>query len=131
MGYIIVVTVVMLIHLAFVLFVIFGALVVLKRRWVALLHIPAAVWGILIEFRDWICPLTPWENQLRQLGHQSGYSGGFIEHYLLAIIYPSGLTRDVQIIFGSLVLGLNLCLYAWIIVRRVRKRRKLDSSGLA
>ncbi|MFH1700272.1 MAG: DUF2784 domain-containing protein [Candidatus Zixiibacteriota bacterium] len=123
MAYIIAANIILVIHLGFVVFVILGALLVVKKRWVAWLHVPAAIWGMLIEFQDWICPLTPWENQLRQLGNQSGYTGGFIEHYLLAIIYPSGLTREIQIILGIFVLALNLILYGWMITRKIRDRR--------
>jgi hypothetical protein len=77
---------------------------------------------MLIEFQGWICPLTPWEQQLRQLGNQSGYTGGFIEHYLLAIIYPAGLTREVQIVLGVCVLLLNLILYGFIIAKSIREK---------
>ncbi|MEE9444016.1 MAG: DUF2784 domain-containing protein [candidate division Zixibacteria bacterium] len=129
MGYIIAANIILVIHLGFVGFVILGAFLVMKWRWVAYLHIPAAIWGMLIEFQGWICPLTPWEQQFRQLGNQSGYTGGFIEHYLLAIIYPTGLTREVQIVLGVLVLGLNLILYGWMIARKIRNKRNTTSSA--
>ena len=106
-----------LIHLLFILFVIFGGLLVLWRKWVVFLHIPAAVWGALIEFKGWICPLTPLENHLRQLGGEQGYSGGFIEHYLIPIIYPDELTRTFQIILGIFVVVLNLMVYGWILYK--------------
>ncbi len=105
------------IHLLFILFVIFGGLLVLWRKWVVFLHIPAAVWGALIEFKGWICPLTPLENHLRQLGGEQGYSGGFIEHYLIPIIYPDELTRTFQIILGIFVVVLNLMVYGWILYK--------------
>lgn len=107
-------------HLAFVLFVVAGGLLVLRWRWLAWIHLPAAAWGALIEFAGWICPLTPLENELRRRAGEAGYAGGFVEHYLLPVLYPSGLTRGVQIALGLLVLILNLAVYGWI-VRRGRR----------
>lgn len=109
---------VVLVHAAFVAFVIFGALLVLRRPLLAWLHVPAAVWGVLIEFAGWTCPLTPLENALRLRGGEAGYSGGFIEHYLLPILYPGGLTRNLQIVLGSLALALNLAVYGLVFARR-------------
>ena len=106
-------------HLLFVLFVVAGGFLVLRWRPVMLLHLPAAIWGALIEFKGWICPLTPLENWLRRRGGQAGYGGGFVEHYLLPILYPSGLTRPVQIVLGGLVLAINLGVY-WMAWRRRR-----------
>jgi Protein of Unknown function (DUF2784) len=106
-------------HLLFVLFVIAGGFLVLRWRRLILLHLPAAVWGALIEFKGWICPLTPLENWLRRRGGQEGYGGGFVEHYLLPILYPTGLTRQVQIALGLLVLAINLGVY-WTVWRRRR-----------
>ena len=103
---------VLLVHLGFVLFVILGGLLVVRRPGVAPLHLPAAVWGVLIEFTGWICPLTPLENSLRVRGGEAGYSGGFIEHYVRQTLYPAGLTRSTQIVLGSVVLVLNLAAYA-------------------
>lgn len=108
----------LILHLAFVLFVVLGGLLVWRwwhLRWV---HLPVVAWGALIEFVGWICPLTPLENALRRRGGEAGYSGGFVEHYLLALIYPSGLTRNVQWILGTLVVVLNLALYSYAIARR-------------
>ena len=108
---------VLVVHLAFVLFVVLGGLLVLRWRWVAVLHVPAAIWGILIEFAGWICPLTPLENSLRRLGGEAGYSGGFIQHYLLPLVYPAGLTRNFQLMLGSLALVLNIAVYTVLVVR--------------
>ena len=80
------------------------------------------IWAVLIEYAGWICPLTPLENRLRILGGQRGYSGGFIDHYLLPILYPSGLTRNVQFVLGSLVVIINLAVYGWLFWRRQRTR---------
>ena len=92
-------------------------------RWpqLALLHVPAAVWGVLIEYSGWICPLTPLENSLRMKGGEAGYSGGFIQHYIQPTLYPAGLTRPVQLVLGSIVLVLNLAAYA-ILLSRSRSR---------
>jgi Protein of Unknown function (DUF2784) len=105
--------VVLVVHLGFVLFVVLGGLLVLRWPRVALLHIPAAIWGVLIEYSGRICPLTPLENSLRVRGGEAGYSGGFIEHYIQPVLYPSGLTRGTQIVLGSLALLVNLAAYAW------------------
>lgn len=108
---------VVVVHAAFVVFVILGGLLVLRRPRLAWLHAPAAVWGALIEFAGWICPLTPLENAFRARGGEAGYSGGFIEHYLMPVLYPTGLTRGAQLLFGSIVLAVNLAVYALVIAR--------------
>jgi len=112
---------VLVIHLAFVLFVVLGGLFVLRWPRLAWLHIPAAVWGVLIEYSGWICPLTPLENSLRVKGGEAGYTTGFIQHYIQPTLYPSGLTRPTQLVLGSIVLLLNLAAYA-IVFRRSRDR---------
>jgi len=103
---------ILIMHLAFILFVVFGGLGVFYIRWMPWLHIPVVFWAALIEFSGWICPLTPLENHFRGLVGQSGYDTGFIHHYLLKIIYPDGLTRDAQILLGLAVLIINLLVYA-------------------
>jgi len=122
MIYLIFAHLVILVHLIFILFVPFGGILVFRKRWWALLHIPVFLWGALISFGGWICPLTPLENWLRVKGGELGYHGGFIEHYLLPIIYPRNLTRGVQITMGIAVLILNLVIYG-IIVSRIRGER--------
>ncbi len=117
---------VVLVHLAFVVFVVAGALLVIRWRWVAWLHVPAAVWGALIEFAGWICPLTPLENWLRARGGASGYGGGFVEHYIIPILYPGELTRGIQIGLGLAVLAVNLAVYGWLIVGRTERERAHD-----
>jgi hypothetical protein len=109
---------VLLFHLAFVLFVILGGLFVLRRPKVAWLHLPCAAWGVLIEFAGWICPLTPLEVSLRARGGEAGYAGGFIAHYVTAVLYPAGLTRGVQVVLGGFALLLNAAVYAWMVARR-------------
>src|SRR5215210_949368 len=111
---------VLVVHLAFVLFVVPGGLLVLRWPWVALLHIPAAVWGVFIEYSGGICPLTPLENSFRQSDGQGGYSGGFMDHYIQPVLYPVGLTRGTQIVLGSLALLVNLAAYGLVIARMKR-----------
>lgn len=102
------------IHLAFVVFVMAGGLLVLWRPVVRWIHLPAAAWGALIEFAGWICPLTPWEATLRRRAGQSGYAGGFVEHYVLPVLYPAGLTSGVQVALGVLVIAVNLGIYGFV-----------------
>lgn len=113
---------VLVVHLAFLMFVVLGGLLVLRWPRIALLHVPAAIWGILIEYSGSICPLTPLENSLRRAGGEAGYSGGFIEHYIQPAIYPAGLTRGTQIVLGSLALIVNLMAYGVLIARINRLR---------
>ena len=107
-----------LLHFGFILFVMLGGLAVYRTpRW-ALLHLPAAFWGALIEIEGWICPLTPLENRCRELGGATPYTGDFIGRYLLRIIYPSGLTRDIRFELAAIVLAANLFIYGYYIYRR-------------
>ncbi len=108
------------VHLAFILFVVFGGLMVFKWHWMAWIHLPTAVWGVLIEIIGWVCPLTPWENSLRRMAGEEGYSEGFIEHYIAPIIYPAGLTRDIQTQLGVSVLVINLMIYGVLLYRLYR-----------
>lgn len=111
-------------HLGFILFVALGALLVLRRPILAWVHLPAVVWGVAIEIHGgMLCPLTPLENSLRRAAGQAGYAGGFIDHYLVALIYPPGLTRAMQIGLGLAVLAVNLAAYGILIARRRRARR--------
>jgi hypothetical protein len=103
--------VVVLMHLAFVVFVVTGGILVLRWRRVAWIHVPAALWGAAIALGGWICPLTPLENWLREQGGGTGYTTGFIEHYVLPVLYPVMLTHEVQMAAGVLVIVLNALLY--------------------
>jgi hypothetical protein len=114
---------VLMLHLGFAFFVVLGGLLVLRWTRLAWLHIPAAIWGVLIEYAGWICPLTPLENSFRTRGGEAGYSGGFIEHYIQPVLYPAGLTRGTQITLGSLALLVNLTAYGVVIARRHRLAR--------
>lgn len=111
-----------LLHLLFILFVLLGGLLVLKWRWLAWLHLPAVVWGATVELFQLFCPLTPLENQLRRAAGELGYSGGFIEHYLIPILYPSGLTPQVQLWLGGLVVAVNLVVYLGLVFALLRRR---------
>ena len=118
MAYRILADLVVGVHALFVVFVVAGGLLALRWPWVAAAHLPAAVWGALIEFRGWICPLTPLEKSLRASAGQAGYQGGFIEHYLLPVLYPAGLTGEVQLVLGSLVIAVNVVIYGMVLWRR-------------
>jgi hypothetical protein len=114
--------VVLLLHLVFILFVVLGGWLVLRSPKIIWLHFPAAVWGAFIEFSGRVCPLTPLENHLRITSGSAGYSGGFIERYLIPIVYPSGLNRSVQVVLGLVVILVNAVFYGAIIVRWSRGR---------
>ena len=105
---------VLIVHLTFVVFVLCGGLLVLKWRWIAWLHLPAAVWGAIVEFTGWICPLTPLENWLRTHSGETSYRSDFITQYLLPMLYPEGLTHLVQLLLGTGVVVLNAAVYWWL-----------------
>jgi hypothetical protein len=107
-------------HGLFILFVVFGAFLAWRWRWVAAVHVPCVVWGILIEYQHWVCPLTPLENYLRSRAGEGGYHGGFIEHYIMPVIYPGGLTHQVQVVLGTTVLAINVAVYAFVIRERMK-----------
>jgi hypothetical protein len=109
-------------HFAFVLFVVLGGFLALRWRWVAWVHLPTALWGALIELIGWICPLTPLEKWLRAQGGLAGYQGGFIEHYILPVLYPAGLTRGVQLFLGAVVVLVNVAVYSAVFRPRRRAR---------
>lgn len=100
-----------ILHLVFILFVLFGGLLVLKWRKLAWVHVPAAVWGVLIEFFGWWCPLTKLENHFLREAGRAGYQDGFVDHYIMPVIYPSGLTREMEIAIGVVLLIINVSVY--------------------
>jgi hypothetical protein len=112
---------VVLLHLLFVVFAVAGGLLAFRWRWMPLAHLPALAWAAWVEFTGRICPLTPLENMLRAAGGQAGYSGGFVEHYLLPILYPEALTRETQWVLGTGLLALNGVVYG-LLVWRLRRR---------
>lgn len=113
---------VLVLHLTFILFVVLGGFVALRWPRVAWVHIPVALYGAIIEFLGFICPLTPLEIWLRRRGGEAGYEGGFIEHYITAALYPTGLTREVQVVLGLAVLVINAAVYT-VLWRRLRSGR--------
>lgn len=114
------------IHFLFVAFVVLGGFLAWRWRRVAWVHVPAAVWGALIELAGWICPLTPLENALRARAGDAGYAGGFIEHYLIPIVYPAGLTRGTQIVLGAAAIAVNVVAYGALFAKM---RRRGAASG--
>ena len=120
---------VVIVHFLFIVFVVGGGLLVLRWPRLAMLHIPAACWGTLIELSGWICPLTPLENGFRQAAGEAGYQQSFIEHYLLPVIYPAGLTRGIQLAMAAAVILINLLIYGWLVHRRRRARSGAEQAG--
>lgn len=109
---------VLLAHFAFILLVVAGGLLVMRYTWFAWIHIPAACWGAFVELTGRICPLTIWENSLRIRAGQEGYDVSFIEQYVLPVIYPAGLTREIQLVLAAVVIALNVIIYATILIRK-------------
>lgn len=117
---------ILLLHLAFILFALLGAAIAVRWRWVLIVHLPAAAWGFFVELTGRVCPLTYLENYLRVKAGQSGYTESFIEHYLMAIIYPAGLTGGIQFVLAGVVVVINAAIYGWIFYPR-RVSHKGDS----
>jgi len=101
-------------HLGFIVFAAIGGLLSLRVRWAPWIHLPAVAWAVIVAAMGWICPLTPLENALRRGAGADGYSGGFIDHYVVPIVYPDGLTRELQIGLGLGLFALNLAIYALV-----------------
>ena len=112
---------VVVLHFLFIVFVVLGGLSVLKWPWLAWLHLPAATWGALISYKGWVCPLTPLENRLRLASGDPSYSGGFVEHYIIPVIYPPGLTPGVQLLLAATVVAINVVVYGWLTYRLTRR----------
>ena len=110
-----------IVHLGFIGFVILGGFMLLKWRWLIFVHLPAVLWGVLLGFQGWICPLTPLEQALRRMSGQQGYTGGFIQHYILPVIYPPALKEDIQLILGVLLILINVIIYLWVFLKPDRK----------
>jgi Protein of Unknown function (DUF2784) len=115
---------VVLLHLAFILFAVLGGILALKWKRIVWFHVPVALWATLIEFVGYECPLTPLENWLRYQGQEAGYQTSFIERYLLPMLYPVTPTRHLHIVLGLLVLGINLLIYWWAWRRSMKTGRK-------
>lgn len=123
MSYGLLADVVVVVHALFIVFAVLGGLLALWRPWIALVHIPAALWGAYVEFSGRICPLTPLENRYRDLAGEAAYSGGFIAHYITPLIYPEGLTREIQLWLGIIVAAINLLAYG-LVARKLRSRTR-------
>jgi len=123
--YLILTDLVIIIHALFILFAVLGGLSLIARRYLIVVHLPAAIWASLMGFMGWTCPLTPLENYLRNAAGTEGYTGGFVEHYLMPVIYPIGITVNIQIILGICVVVLNICIYIFVYHKhRVRRERE-------
>ena len=109
---------VLILHLAFIVFALLGGVLAARWRWMPFVHLPAASWGVLVELTGGICPLTHLENRFRVAAGQSGYAESFIEHYVLAIIYPAGITQGVQFVLAGVVVAFNIAIYGWLFSRR-------------
>jgi hypothetical protein len=123
MIYSILAELVVFVHFLFIVFAVSGAILALKWRWIIYVHLLCAAWASLIMMVGWICPLTPLENSLRRSAGEAGYTDGFIDHYLMPIIYPAGLTREIQIWLGVGVVLINLLLYGFVFYRRYYSKR--------
>lgn len=117
MQYRIAADLVLALHFGFILFVVLGGLLVVRYGWMVFVHLPAAFWGAYVEISGRICPLTIWENSFRRGAGESGYSDSFIEHYLLPVVYPAGLTRSIQFWLAAGVVVTNVVIYAWVLYR--------------
>jgi len=118
-----------ILHFAFTAFVVFGGFLTWHWPRVALAHLPALAWGCWVEVSHSICPLTPWENHLRQLGGEAGYSGGFLAHYLVRVLYPPALTWQIQWVLAGLLLGINAVAYGVLRIRLRRAARARAAGG--
>jgi uncharacterized protein DUF2784 len=107
-------------HVAFVVFVVFGGVLVVRWPKIAWAHLPAAAWGAWVEFAGWVCPLTPLENWLRTQGGGAAFTSGFIEQYLIPLVYPAALSRELQYALGALVVLVNAVIYVFVLRRRAR-----------
>jgi len=114
---------VLALHFGFIIFALFGGLAVLRWRWLMWLHLPALLWAAAVELNGWICPLTPLENHLLAEAGRAGYTGGFIEHYLAAVIYPNSLTREMELLMGIALLLWSGTIYTIVMLRWRRARR--------
>jgi hypothetical protein len=128
MGYQFLADLVLVVHFAFLAFVMFGGLLLFRWPRVVWLHVPLTLWGVVLELGGLICPLTPLENSLRRRAGESGYAGGFIEHYITSILYPSGLTRSTQVALGVLLAAGNAAIY-WLVWRKTRRRPRQGPIG--
>ncbi len=121
MTYHVLAELVLVLHFCFVIFVVFGGLLVMRRHYIAWLHLPTVIWGILIEFFLWRCPLTTLENSLRQLGGEAGYTNGFIDYYISAVLYTD-IFPQFRLTLGCLLVSFNLLVYCYAFRRHLFSR---------
>ena len=126
MGYRFLADLILALHFCFILFVLFGGILCLYRAGLAWLHLPAASWGVWIEWSGGICPLTPLENRFRLAASEQGFTGGFVEHYLIPIMYPDHLNTSLQWLLGALVILINLAVYLFVLARIGKRNRQVD-----
>jgi hypothetical protein len=124
MPFLLLADLVLLLHLAFVAFAAFGGLLVLRRPKILWLHLPALLWGVLVQWADWICPLTPLENRLRLMGGGEAYAGGFIERLVSGILYPDNLTLELRHVLGIALIAVNVAVYAYVLAMRARRKSR-------
>ncbi len=115
-------------HFAFAVFTVLGGLLVLRRRALLWAHLASLLWGVVIQWADWTCPLTPLESRLREAGGEAGYTGGFVEHYVSMILYPEGLTVELRYLLGAALIAVNLMVYGYIYSRG---RRAAQAGGVS
>jgi hypothetical protein len=119
--------VVLVVHPAFVVFAVLGGLLVLRHQKILGWHLAALAWGVIVQWADWICPLTPLENMLRRMGGEAGYSAGFIEHFVIGVLYPENLTLELRYLLGAVLLAVNIAVYSYVILGR--RRRAIVKTG--
>ncbi|MGF1759360.1 DUF2784 domain-containing protein [Photobacterium sagamiensis] len=116
---------VVIVHLLFIIFALLGGLLAIVRSYLVFVHLPAVIWVFVISFKGWICPLTPLENQLRNAAGSEGYTGGFIEHYIIPIIYPSALNFNLQIVFGLVAVVINIGIYSFVYYKLMTRQGRI------
>ncbi len=124
MIYTILADAVVIFHLLFIIYALAGGLLYFWRSWLVFFHIPAAMWIVIVEINHWVCPLTPLENTLRDMGNTEMYSGDFISHYILPVIYPPGLTENTQVLLALAAFTVNAIIYAMIIRNYIKKHKR-------
>lgn len=126
MGYRLAADLTLVLHLSFIIFVLFGGLLALRKRFWLWVHLPAMLWGLWVEWAGWLCPLTPLENYFRRLASGQEYSESFVEHYLVPLIYPDQLTVSQQWVLGAVALGINIVIYLYVFRTRNKPRSQVD-----
>ncbi|SFK13723.1 Protein of Unknown function [Desulfomicrobium apsheronum] len=123
MAHLLAANAVLILHLLFICLVMLGGLAVPRYPRFAFVHVPTAIWGVLVEAFGWYCPLTDLENALLRRAGEEGYGGGFVERYLLAMIYPDGLTRETQMLLAGMVVLVNVAVYGWVLKKRAKHKQ--------